>query len=70
MNKKVGVFILLFFTVFSISFATAIENPLEEKVEDLEEKVENVGGFIEDEDVRSEYLKKEWTERLEETKTG
>jgi len=70
MKKKVGVFILLFFTVFSISFATAIENPLEEKVEDLEEKVENVGGFIEDEDVRSEYLKKEWTERLEETKTG
>ncbi len=66
MNKKIGVLFLSLFLILSITFATAIENPLEDKLNDLEE----VGELIEDEDVRSEYLKKEWTGILEKTQAG
>jgi len=66
MNKRIGVLFLSLFLILSITFATAIENPLEDKLDDLEE----VGELIEEEDVRSEYLKKEWTEILEKTQAG
>tara|TARA_Y100000310_G_scaffold308376_1_gene351404 strand:- start:808 stop:1569 length:762 start_codon:yes stop_codon:yes gene_type:complete len=66
MNKKFGVLFLSLFLILSIIFVTAIENPLEDKLDDLEE----VGEFIDDEDVRSEYLTQEWTKLLEKTQAG
>jgi hypothetical protein len=69
MNKKFGV-LVLFLIVLSITFVIAIENPLNDKIEDLEEKVGDVEEFIEDEDARSEYLTKEWTKLLEKTSAG
>ena len=70
MNKKFGVLVLFLIVVLSITLVIAIENPLSDKIEGLEESVGNVEEFIEDKDVRSEYLTNEWTKVLDKTRTG
>ena len=66
MNKKFGVLVLFLIIVFSVTSSTALENSLEK----ITEKAGNIGEFAENEEVRSEYLKKEWTKILEKTNSG
>ena len=70
MNKKFGALIIFLFLTLSITVAIAIENPLEDGIDNLREEFENISDITEDEDARSEYLTQEWTKLLEKTKAG
>lgn len=75
MKKRFLSFFLVFFIVFSLIVLCEVNLVLSQSnlAEDIGENVENVNEVINtigDEDVRSEYLKEEWTKILNETAIG
>jgi ABC-type multidrug transport system fused ATPase/permease subunit len=64
------VFGILFVVLLTTSFVFAQDIPFGEELDELEEGVEDFEEFVEDEDVRSDYLKQEWTKLLDKSKVG
>ena len=60
------IFIILFSLVPAYSQAPINQEELEENLDDLE----NAKDILTDEEIRSEYLRKEWTKQLEKTSSG
>ena len=80
MKKKAILIILVILLISILAFSFITKAQLEdqigelqgniEKVQDISEKITDTTGRLSNEEIRTEYLKQEWTKLLEKTNTG